>query len=558
MNIVRRLINEPKRLAPALPIALVLYLMLSSFSRPGVTADGQTYLQIARNIHFGIGLGWQALWVPPLHSCLVALVGWLPGVPDLLLASAIVGALMGLFLVVAVWLLAEELFGRTVALGAAFVAALFPHFHWIFKAPEAECTYTALLVFSLWLFCAARRKQSLKLFIFCGIAFSLTYMSRSEGFLVMVFAIAAALFTQWRSRTQRNYLRGIALLLLAFLITSLPYMLFLKKHYGSWVISPKSTYVLIWMKSRIYHDNDLGEVGNEELWGLTDSGTLKWQVPSGAGDVLSYLMSHPAKSARVYLDNLLREVPGRIPNNSGMERYPQVFPVLFALAAIAALLSRWGDRSAQNKAVFLSPFLILLVLPVFTDGWWKYLVPYAPFLIILGCAGITFSAECAFKRFSHATCRTISLIAILAVALYFRLTAFPVEIFSSPDKSGTVAIEPSASIKSRQTYAVDAEKAGRWIAGKLGQGHNYMVPAFSKLIYPLNGFWTATPVADYERLHAYAISEGAEYFVAELDGSVPIEKITTVPPGLRFETMYRSPESGYTVAVYRFTRLAGR
>jgi 4-amino-4-deoxy-L-arabinose transferase-like glycosyltransferase len=550
--------DELKRLAPALPIALVLYLIFSSFSRPGITADGQTYLQIARNIHFGIGLGWQALWVPPLHSCLVALVGWLPGVPDLLLASALVGALMGLFLVVAVWLLAEELFGRSVAMGAALVAALFPHFHWIFKAPEAESTYTAFLVFSLWLFCAARRKQSLKLFIFCGISFSLAYMSRSEGFLVMLFAITAALFAEWRSRTQRNHLRGIALLLLAFLITSLPYMLFLKKHYGSWVISPKSTYVLIWMKSRIYHDNDLGEVGNEELWGLTESGKLKWQVPSGAGDVLSYLMSHPAKSARVYLDNLLREVPGRIPNNSGMERYPQVFPVLFALAAIAALFRRWGDKAARNKAVFLSPFLILLVLPVFTDGWWKYLVPYAPLLIILGCAGITFSAEFIFKRFPQATGRNISLVAMLAVALYFRLMAFPLHLFSSPYVSSTLTPQPAAELKARHTYAADAEKAGRWIGENLGQGHNYMVPAFSKLIYHLNGFWTATPVADYEKLHAYAISEGAEYFIAELDGSDPIEKITSVPPGLRFETMYRSPESGYTVAVYRFTPLVGQ
>ena len=147
---------------------------------------------------------------------------------------------------------------------------------------------------------------------------------------------------------------------------------------------------------------------------------------------------------------------------------------------------------------------------------------------------------------------------MLALALYFRLTAFPVEIFSSPDKSSTTAIQPSASIKSRQTYAADADKAGRWIAEKLGQGHNYMVPAFSKLIYPLNGFWTATPVADYERLHGYAIGEGAEYFVAELDGSVPIEEITTVPPGLKFETMYRSPESGYTAAVYRFIPMENR
>ncbi len=558
MNMVRRIINEPKQLVPLLPISLVLYLLVSSFSRPGITADGQTYLQIARNIHLGIGLGWQALWAPPLHSCLVALVGWLPGVPDLLIASALVGALMGMFLVVAVWLLAEEVFGRTVALGASLVAALFPHFHWIFKAPEAESTYTAFLVFSLWLFCAAQRRRSLLLFIFCGVAFSLSYMSRSEGFLVMIFVIAAALLVQWRSRTQANYVRFIALLLLAFFITSLPYLVFLKKHYGSWVISPKSTYVLIWMKSRIYHDNDLGEVGNEELWGLTGSGTLKWQVPSGAGDVFSYLMSHPAKSAQVYLDNLLREVPGRIPNNSGMERYPQVFPVLFALAAIGAFLRRWGNRSAQNKAALLSPLLILLVLPVFTEGWWKYLVPYAPLLIIIGCAGITFASEIIFKRFPQTTSRYTSLAVLLALAVFFRLMAFPLNLFSSPSLNSTSTPQPSKILEARHTYAADAEKAGRWIAENLGQGHNYMVPAYSKLIYHLNGLWTAEPVADFEKLHAFAIREGAEYYIAELNGPVPMEEVTKVPQGLRFETMYRAPESGYTVVVYRFTPLAGR
>lgn len=109
-------------------------------------------LQIARNPHFGIGLGWQALWVPPLHSILVALVGWLPGVPDLLMASAIFGAVMGILLSVAVWLLAAAYFGRSVALEASVTAALFPYFLWISKVPEAECTYAALLVCSLCFF----------------------------------------------------------------------------------------------------------------------------------------------------------------------------------------------------------------------------------------------------------------------------------------------------------------------------------------------------------------------------------------------------------------------
>jgi 4-amino-4-deoxy-L-arabinose transferase-like glycosyltransferase len=555
MTSINYIFRVPKRMMPLIPLALSVYVIFSSFSRPGITADGQTYLQIARNLHFGIGLGWQALWVPPLHSILVALVGWLPGVPDLLMASAIVGAVMGIVLTFAVWLLAEELFGRSVALGASVIAALFPHFLWISKAPEAECTYTALLVFSLWLFCVAMRKQLRGMFILSGIAFSLTYMARSEGFLVMLFVIAAALFAEWRRLMQRNMLRLTTILLLAFFLTSLPYLLFLRKHYDGWVISPKSTYVLIWMKSRIYHDNDLGEVGNEELWGLTDSGKLKWQVPSGIGDVVSYLMSHPAKSTRVYLDNLLMEVPGRIPNNSGMEQYPQVFPVILALAAVFASFRKWGEQSYRDKAVLISPLLILLVLPVFTEGWWKYLVPYAPLLIILGCAGITFATELLFKWFPHVTGRIISIAVMLILAAYFHLKVFPLHLLTSPDKSGTAALQPSAEIKARRSYAVDAENAGRWIAQTLGPGHNYMVQLWSKMVYPLNGLWTAMPVAEYSQLHAFAVQQGAEFLLVELDGSVPAKQIEETPLGLKFVTMYRSPQSGYTVAVYRFTPL---
>lgn len=551
MTLLRNLFKEPKRLMPLLPLALSFYVIFSTFSRPGVTADGQTYLQIARNLHFGIGLGWQALWVPPLHSTLVALVGWLPGVPDLVMASAIVGAVMGIVLTGAVWLLASEFFGRSVALGAAVIAALYPHFLWISKAPEAECTYTALIVCSLWIFCVALRKQSAGMFIISGIAFSLAYMARSEGFLIMLFVVAAALLSECRGSRRGKMVRFTAVLLLAFLLTSLPYLLFLRKHYDGWVISPKSTYVLIWMKGRIYHDNNLGEISNEELWGLTEGGKLKWQVPSGLGDVVSYLMSHPAKSARVYLDNLLMQVPGRIPNNSGMEKYPQLFPVILAIAAVFASFRKWGERPCRDKAVFLSPFLILLVLPVFTEGWWKYLVPYAPFLIIMGCAGIAFAAGSLFKRFPPATGRSVSVGVMLLLAIYFRLAAFPLHIFPQREIIAPAVAQPSAEIVSRRSYAVEAEKAGRWIAQTLGPRHNYMVP-WSKLIYPLNGLWTAAPVAEYNQLHAFALRQGAEFFLVETDGSVPEKQIEATPPGLKFVTMYRSPQSGYTVAVYRF------
>ncbi len=537
-----------------MPVALSFFVIFSTFSRPGVTTDGQTYLQIARNLHFGIGLGWQALWVPPLHSILVALAGWLPGVPDLLMASAIVGAVMGILLTGGVWLLASECFGRSVAFGASVIAALFPHFLWISKAPEAECTYAALLVCSLWLFCVALRTQSPRMYVFSGISFALAYMARSEGFLVMVFVTVAVLVVDWNRHKRLNLLRFTAILLLAFFLTSLPYLLFLRKHYEGWVISPKSTYVLIWMKSRIYHDNDFGEISNEDLWGLTDRGKLKWQVPSGIRDVASYLMSHPAKSAQVYFNNLCGEVPGRIPNNSGMEKYPQVFPVFLSLAAVFASFRKWGEQSGRDKAVLLSPFMILLVLPVFTEGWWKYLAPYASLLIILGCAGICFGVRLLLKRLPQSTARNSSLTIMLLLGLYFRFSAFPVHLLPAPDKVATAPTEPSAEILERRSHAVDTEKAGRWVAQTMGPGHNYMVP-WSKLIYHLDGLWTATPVADYPQLHAFAVSQGADIFLAEIDGTVPVDEITRTPQGLEFISMYRSPQSGYTVAIYRITPL---
>ena len=555
MTFAGRILNAPKRMMPLLPMMLSCYVIFSTFSRPGVTADGQTYLQIARNIHFGIGLGWQALWVPPLHSVLVALVGWVPGVPDLLMASAIVGAAMGLVLTGAVWLLAYELFGHTVALGASVMAALFPHFHWISKAPEAECTYTALLVCSLWIFCMALRKQSLGIFALSGVVFALTYMARSEGFLIMLFVLTAALLSEWRRRAQGKMLQFSAILLLAFFITSLPYLIFLRKHYDGWVISPKSTYVLIWMKSRIYHDNDFGEIGNEELWGLTGSGKFKWQVKSGIGDVASYLLSHPAKSLQVYLSNLSGQLPGRIPNNSGMERYPQVFPVVLSVAALFAIFRKWGERTHRDKAVLFAPFLILFVLPIFTEAFWKYLVPYAPLLLILGSAGIVFVLEELLKKFPKSTAQTVSIVVMLILALNFRLMAFPINLFSSPDKGGIKAQQASAEILARRSYAADADNAGRWISQTLGAGHNYMVP-WSKLIYPLNGLWTAMPVAEYPQLHAFAEKEGAEYLLVERDNAASAEQLMeTAPPGLKFVTMYRSPTSDYAVVVYRFTTL---
>src|ERR1039457_908620 len=233
-------------------------------------------------------------------------------------------------LVIAVYYLALEIFDLRTAIVAAFFTALSPHLIFIAFYPEAEITYTFFLTLSLLLFVRTVTRGSVAWAIATGISFAFAWMSRSEGFLVMGFGIAFVTAMQGRRFCRTTIFKYSLLSVLFFVLTASPYLLFLGKHYGGLVVSPKSTYVMIWMKGRIYHDHNKGEMGNEELWGLTPDGKkLRWQEPKGIGYLVGYLMSHPGKSLSVYLYNLGQEVPGKIPNNSGMERYPQLYPVYF-------------------------------------------------------------------------------------------------------------------------------------------------------------------------------------------------------------------------------------
>lgn len=333
----------------AVVLVTVLVVFIRNYHVPGVSADGAVYLQIARNLLLGEGLGWQALWFPPLFSMVIAAVSYVAGIRELVVAAGIVSAVSGFFLALAVYFLAARLFDRTTALCAAVTTACFPHLLSISFSSEAEVLYTLLLVLSLGLFILCIEKKSFGWAALTGVSFSGTYLSRSEGFLILLF-ICLLLISSGSSMERGRLTKLCCTVLVVFFVVSSPYLLFLHKHYGAWVISPKTSYVMTWMKSRTYHDNDKGEIFNDELWGVTADGKLGWQKPQGAGDLVVYLMSHPGKSAKIYLQNLAAMVPGRIPNGSGMEHYPQVFPIYFAVPALLALFFPWGPLSRQKKA----------------------------------------------------------------------------------------------------------------------------------------------------------------------------------------------------------------
>jgi len=543
---------------PLFPLFLSCLVMWRFHQPLGITADGHTYLQIARNIQMGAGLGWQALWATPLPPIIIAGVDSALGIHDLLRTAGLIAPVMGVLLTASVYFLAASLLGRNIAVIAALVTAVTPHFIWITFSTEPEIYYTVFLVTALGLLGRAVMRNSLLYAGGAGCAFCCAYMSRSEGFLIMALTATALLVSQGRQAFHAFMPRIVATMIVCFFLAASPYLLFLKHNYGTFIISPKATYVLIWMKSRIYHDNDKGEQGNDDLWGLTPDGRLKWQVPSGAGDLAGYLLQDPAKSARVYLHNLGMELPGRIPNNSGALHFPNVFPVYLALLAIFSFFVPWGEGSAKKKITIGAPFLILLILPVFTEGWWKYLVPYAPLLVILASAGLVFGVDAANRRWFRGD-RRIGVVVIVLCTL--GIMTYDLDRYGNglvakllAPKAATVnqpAPPEDSSRGARLQYAEEARKSGLWAAAHYGAGKNYMV-SWNKMIYYLNGLWTALPVASLEEIHAYAVRNRVDLLVFEVfDPRFPDAELASAVPGFALDSIYHSDSSTHRVAFYR-------
>jgi 4-amino-4-deoxy-L-arabinose transferase-like glycosyltransferase len=534
------------RLAWLLPAALSAGLLFRRPVVPVITMDGVTYLQIARNVLGGQGLGWQALWAAPLHSLLIALAARLTGTRDLAVAAGLVAPLMGFGLVLSAYFLARELFDRRAAVVAACLVALSPHLLNISRSDEGEITYAFFLTLALGLFVRAARTRSLPWAILSGGSFAFAYLARSEGFLVTLLVLGSATLLAGRRYPRAAALRLALAAIIAFVLVASPYLLFLRQNYGAWVVSPKAAYVMIWMKSRVYHDNDKGEMGNEELWGLSPEGRLRWQEPRGVGDLVRYLASHPGKSLRVYLANLSEEIPGRIPNNSGMERYPQVYPVYLALAALMAAWLSWGEEGGVKKRIALAPFAILFVLPVFTGGWWKYLVPYLPLLLVLAARGLCAIPGAIARFFPSWECgwRPLLLVTLVVVLLGVR--------FQWDSLASTPPPAVSQEVIARRGLAQEARKAGEWAAARFGPGRNYMIP-WSRLIYWLDGYWTALPVAPLDDVLAYGRAHRAEYLVEEMAQVIPTDQAlaASAPGGLELAAVYRSESCPYAVAFYR-------
>ena len=512
-------------------IAWAIYLFYSLFPVGYTTFDGVLYTHIAKNILLDGQLGWQATFTNPFYSVLIAAV--YPFCGDLLLSSIIVSKLMSCFLALSVYLLVRDLFGERSALISSILVVSHPHIIFLSKFPEPEITYMAILYFSFWCCWRAYKRRSFSWAV-AGSAFAaMSYLTRSEGLFVFFLVITSlCLLTLWNRKVNKQeqdktnsynhkntqkHILIIAVTALSFLILATPYMLFLKHNYGRYLWSPKSTNIAMTLKLDIMGKsparNEIFPLldylslfstsfynGSPELWGITDDGKLTYQNPKKIDNAMGYIKAEPLKFAAKYFSNLSKQLPGRMSNSSGQETYPQPYPWYYFGPALLFILYSLYTKRAFSKTLFLSsPLGILLLIPAFTGGWWKYLTPYTPIFIIFAVRFFELVSDYLDKK------RIVALFASLVV------------IYSLWSVSARATVPESHRAKMKLMLIQERERAGLWAQKQYKNNPVYMLQ-WNKLAYYLGGRWIPMPLARYDQIIAFAKKNKVEYLVFEARG----------------------------------------
>lgn len=497
-----------------------------------ISYDGVYYVQTARNILAGDGLGWEATIFPVLQPILIAAFALVTGIKNLAFLSTCVSEAAGLLLLLWVYFFVREIYGKKPAFAAVLLLMPYPHLVAIAGADTAESLYASLICLSVLAGYTALKSRRGVGFFLTGLSIGLTYLARPEGFVIFAGFFALTAWISSRGGAGKA-IKPVALATAGFLIFALPYITFLTKSYGRLVISSKLPYESIAMKSKVYRE----PMTMQEIEGLTGNGKLAWQEYGGSSVVFGYFRKDPGRFIRTYFDDLYSELPWKVGNSSQLDGYPVVYPLYFWFPAIIGMaLLMWRKETRWVGLLIFCPLLNMFVYPVFARGFWIYHAPYIPLLVILAVGGVIFINDRLSALGLRAPLLLVFVAAWLGYSTYIRLA-------SNPQSVNTIAMKTIISDESI--------KAGKWSRQNLGT-NTVFIMSWSRLVWYVGGRWVPLPAAPPELAVKYGRKKGAGYLIEELVGDAYLDgsRFKSVP-SLEMAYCYNSDCAPYSVIFWR-------
>lgn len=375
------LIKEWQLLTGFVLLAFAIRLFLLRYEYV-VTPDGVYYALLGKNLVSGnFREGLSTYW-PPLYPFLVGMFSLI--FQDLEFGGRLVSVLAGSLLVIPVYLWIRDSYGKEVTFLGMFFTVVYPSLIGYSTKLLTESTYTLLFMIGILTGWSALSKAKRGLFLLTGSVFGACYLIRPEaigymGLMIILTLIACPFHLQFK-----KVVVNTLILILGFIIFSLPYTLYLHQETGRWTISEK-----------------LVHLGQGPGWfRLSEDGqsTLADELYAGnrsAGDPVNggLKSNSPQLKTSNFSVNSIKRFIKKLKYQYEVV-IPEVFPPLVILLSGVGLFRTKWSKERVKREIYLMLFLISTVIGyAFTVQESRYLVPLSPILICWISKGIVESAD---------------------------------------------------------------------------------------------------------------------------------------------------------------------
>jgi 4-amino-4-deoxy-L-arabinose transferase-like glycosyltransferase len=175
----------------------------------------------------------------PLYSLIMAVLYKV--VPNIELSGTIVSVFFGTLTVIVFYLIGKSVFDRKISFVSAIVLAFHPYAVRFSADIISDSTYFFFFISALGSGYFAITNRKLLLFALTGICSALAYLARPEGIGIIIIVSFWCVLKDcikikvlWKEK-----LVSILILVVSFLVFSMPYLVLIKKETGSWSLSKK-------------------------------------------------------------------------------------------------------------------------------------------------------------------------------------------------------------------------------------------------------------------------------------------------------------------------------
>lgn len=418
------------------------------------------------------------------------------------LASNICYLLFGILLVIPIYFLTKEMYGRRAAVVSAALVAIYPAISTapLFWGTLTEPPYYFFVYTGLFMVLLAMRRERRWVFLLAGMCFGLAYLTRPEA--VAYVAIGAAIIALVRLFEKRFLQRAtwISLLIYAagFLLFFLPYVYYVYRVTGAWMVSEKAGVTFV---TCIGLSESNTVAFDQATWGLDSTGleVFFFSLESYHVNMLDVIRAYPAEFVQLVLRNVRRFIGGLL----SLELFSYY---LLPFMGVAFFKAAWDKRRVKGELLLLASLTPVLVFLLFfiQDRYIATLLPTLVIWLGLGACelGIWLRdtvANLLEPRVLGRLWRGV-LTALPAVMLILLLMVLQPRVISQYTSTGS--------------FRPDHKAIGLWLKDNI-PADSVVMSRYPAIAFYADSRWEPTPNASVPQMLQYAQANGVDYFVLD-------------------------------------------